>query len=226
MIDKTFDPNDPSLWKEFNPHEKVEEFVGNKSEANINKARSNVIKNTNSNFIEKRTRSQNTPEYKQARSKLSKKYMDENYDDWKQKHLESMQDEKLRARIGNMSKERFANPEYRNNAKKRMKKVFADNPEIGDKIRQKALGRTASAKTKKLMSQVRTGKKHAATTRQKMTRVFIGTNIETGKKIICHGTTGILAAGFSTSMVSECVNGKRESTKGYTWKKLNPNDKA
>ena len=52
-----------------------------------------------------------------------------------------------------------------------------------------------------------------------MTRLYIGTNVETGEEIIAKGIQGVKDLGFSQSMVSECCNGKRETCKGYTWRK-------
>lgn len=63
------------------------------------------------------------------------------------------------------------------------------------------------------------GKKRPAKTIKKMTRLYIGTNVETGEEIIAEGTQGVKDLGFSQSMVSECCNGKRETCKGYRWRK-------
>lgn len=47
----------------------------------------------------------------------------------------------------------------------------------------------------------------------------IGTNMTTNKKIILMGTKEIKNAGFNSSTVHACCNGKRKSHKGYTWAK-------
>lgn len=58
----------------------------------------------------------------------------------------------------------------------------------------------------------------------------IGTNIKTGEIIVLAGATEIKKAGFSGGNISQCINGKRKSYKGYTWRReqleTNPNKKG
>jgi hypothetical protein len=46
------------------------------------------------------------------------------------------------------------------------------------------------------------------------------TNIKTGAEIILSGTSEMHAAGFQNSNVFKCLNGKRKSHKGHTFKRL------
>lgn len=48
---------------------------------------------------------------------------------------------------------------------------------------------------------------------------YIGTCIETGKEVRAIGAKGLKELGFSPGMVSECCNGKRNSAKGYRWRR-------
>jgi hypothetical protein len=48
---------------------------------------------------------------------------------------------------------------------------------------------------------------------------YIGTCIKTGKEIRAIGAKGLKELGFSPGMVSECCSGKRDTAKGYRWRR-------
>lgn len=48
---------------------------------------------------------------------------------------------------------------------------------------------------------------------------IVGTNIETGKKVMFIGAKALNAAGFTHTAVYMCINGQRKSHKGYMWAK-------
>ena len=78
-----FNPNDPKLWKDFNPSEQAEEFVDGKSQAHINRASKNRDRSKNpileNERIEALRNAVNTPEWKQKQKDngkiISEKYL-------------------------------------------------------------------------------------------------------------------------------------------------------
>ena len=90
------------------------------------------------------------------------------------------------------------------------------NPMFGLKGKDSpAFGRKVTQQTKNKISKTLTGKTGKLSTGFKGTTV--ATNIETGAVIIMNGYLEIKNAGFNQSHVSECINGKRKSHKGYTF---------
>lgn len=48
----------------------------------------------------------------------------------------------------------------------------------------------------------------------------VGTNIKTGEQIFFKSVNSVKEKGFLPSMVSRCINGKRNEHHGYTWERL------
>ena len=54
--------------------------------------------------------------------------------------------------------------------------------------------------------------------RERMGKAIVGTSIESGEKIYIETLNQCTSLGFQPSCVSNCCNGKRHQTGGYTWK--------
>ena len=81
-----FNPNDPKLWKDFDPTEQADEFVDGKSQGNINRATANRINAQDPNWREARDNATSTDEYK-ANLKAGKEKFWENAPDSHRKHI-------------------------------------------------------------------------------------------------------------------------------------------
>ena len=91
--------------------------------------------------------------------------------------------------------------------------------ETKKKCGAKNIGRPASDRQKAIASLVHKGNKHGAGNTVNRTYKWIGTHIETGETIEFLGSEALNRAGFQHANVIKCVNGARQSHKGYTWVK-------
>lgn len=215
MSEKKFNPNDPSLWKDYNPFEKPEEYVGGKSETHIIRAKQMKDRMNDPDYVEKVAKGNR----KKAKDKTWRRTMDQvlrkRHEDkeWQQKMKELGQQKKddpaFQKKMEKILKERAKDPNWRKKTKKA-------SQQRSKKKSWKEANKRANRDPSKIEHQKQfvTGRNSV-----KYKGDYIGTCIETGKEVRAIGAKGLKELGFSPGMVSECCNGKRDSAKGYRWRR-------
>jgi hypothetical protein len=81
------------------------------------------------------------------------------------------------------------------------------------------LGIPTSARQKAIASKTHKGTTYATGNTNKRQWTWVGTHIETGEVVSYIGSVALNDAGFQHANVIKCINGTRQSHKGYTWSK-------
>ncbi len=118
-------------------------------------------------------------------------------------------DPEFQAKMDSINKEKAKDPNWRKATKKGAQKR-------SKKKSWKEANKKANRDTKKIEHQKQfvTGRNSSLYKGD-----YIGTCIATGKEIRAIGAKGLKELGFSPGMVSECCSGKRETAKGYRWRR-------
>lgn len=72
---------------------------------------------------------------------------------------------------------------------------------------------------KKQISQLFKGTSYASGNTNRRKWKWIGTNLKTGEIIFFNGSNALSQAGFQHANVIKCIDGTRQSHKGYTWRR-------
>jgi hypothetical protein len=93
--------------------------------------------------------------------------------------------------------------------------------EVKNKMSKERIGKKHSSETKLKIGMSQLGKQHSVESRAKMTKhTIIATNTDTKKTLELFGSINIKSKGFDVSHVYSCLNGKRKTHKGHTFKRL------
>lgn len=215
MSEKKFNPNDPSLWKDYNPFEKPKEYVGGKSETHIIRAKQMKDRMNDPDYVEKvakgnRKKAKDPTWQKKMNAILKDRHNDPN---WLEKMKELGQQKKddpaFQKKMDEILKARATDPKWREKIKQASKKR-------SKKKSWQDANRKANRDPNKVNHQKQfvTGRNSAVYKGD-----YIGTCIATGEEIRAIGAKGLKELGFSPGMVSECCNGNRNSAKGYRWRR-------
>jgi hypothetical protein len=81
------------------------------------------------------------------------------------------------------------------------------------------IGKPTSARQKAIASQTHKGNKYIVGNTNRRQWTWVGTHIKTGEVVSYTGSVALNDAGFQHANVIKCINGTRQSHKGYTWSK-------